>query len=119
VNAVDLFDDELVLSLFSRFPLVLVYLAAIVAAIVTWRRHPRASALALCGALILLFAGGLEFFWEFLLFDVIEIDEMIDFIDVMMLWVTPLVQAFGMALLVAAIFVGRRTPQSRNFGDDD
>jgi hypothetical protein len=118
VNAVDLFDDELLLSLLAKLPLVLVYLAAILGAIVTWRRHPGASALALGGAVILLFVSGLDFIWDFLVFDVFAFGERIDFIDLVLLWVTPLVQAFGTALLVAAIFIGRRTPRAGRFDDD-
>jgi hypothetical protein len=118
VNAIDLFDDELFFSLFARFPLVLVYFAAILAAIVGWRRHSRASAFAISGAVILLFAESFEFFWELLLLDFVEVDEMIDVIDIAVVWGRPLVQAFGMALLVAAIFVGRRAPATGRLDDE-
>ena len=114
MNAIDLFDDEFTLSLLAQAPLVLVYLAAILGAVLTWRRNPRASALAMAGAVILLIISGFGFFWEFLLLDLFDVNEMLDFIDLAMIWGTPLVQAFGTALLVAAIFVGRRAPR-----DDD
>ena len=111
-------DDEVLLIVIAALPLLLVYLGAILGAILTWRRHPLASALALSGAVVLIVTFGLEYLWEFLLLDLFQLDAALDFLDFAVIWGAPLLRAFGTALLVGAIFVGRRAGTARQLGDD-
>src|SRR5262245_21374874 len=114
MNAAGTFEYELLAALFEQFPLTLVYVGAIVVAVIRWRRHPRASAFALAGAIILLMAAVFELYIAFV--TLVDDDALI--LEFALMWARPLVLAFGTALLVTAIFIGRNMPVPPGFGDD-
>lgn len=102
-------ETDLLLETVIAIPVLGALAAAVVLAIVRWRRHPRASALALAGAVILLVGFSVVSFFE-LLFIVeleMELDGLTALIDLLIIWVWPFAQAVGLALLVGAIFIDR------------
>ena len=104
--------------LFSS-PFLLVMLAGAVVAAVRWKRHPRASMLTLAGVLVyLLGMSGQMLALPLFLNFMIEQQWVADITNTYRAaaFLLCLVQALGLALLLAAVFAGRRAdPPLHNF----
>lgn len=94
-------------------PVILVYLAGLVMAIIFFTKYPTSSLLILCGSVVLLFTTIGQVFIQFYLFRA-RVDsgwsaagyaQMLSIVSL----VANVLRALGLALWLAAVFVGRKS----------
>ncbi|MFO0968187.1 MAG: hypothetical protein U0793_21740 [Gemmataceae bacterium] len=105
------FFGQFVGQMVSQAPQILVYLGALICAIVLWGRSPAPAALTLIGAIVLLIAAILHPFLNSLFFQrVLEGDwphERYGSVNAILAIVFSALRAIAFAMVVIAVFIGR------------
>jgi hypothetical protein len=114
-------EGDLVTAIFRQMPLLLVYFAGLIFAMVFWRRQPLACALVLTGSGLLLLAQIVNIGWECIFIPELAAQNAIpDWMDDLVIYGLPYLGAIGTALLISAAFVGRRERLAfRRMPEDD
>ncbi len=114
-------DSDLVSGITHQMPLILVSVAGMIFAMILWRRQPLACGLVLTGSALLLLVQLIHISWECIFIPELEAQGAIPSgIDELILYGLPYLAALGIALILAAAFVGRREGRRlRDMLDDD
>ena len=103
-------------QLLTMSPILLVYLAGIVLALVNWQHHPSPARFVLFASLLLLVVSvGQAFVFQYLVFERVERGWTVAQSGVALAamgTITSLLHAGGLCLLLAAAFVGRRSAKA-------
>jgi hypothetical protein len=109
---------QLALSVLRQTPFLVACLAILLVAVIRWRRHPRVSALAAAGSLILLLAALIALFWDMFYTRNPRIAGTLHAAESLVAWSVPLLQAGGVMLLLWALFSDRETRTAEPDDDD-
>ncbi|MGA2181705.1 MAG: hypothetical protein ABSH47_01625 [Bryobacteraceae bacterium] len=107
------FMTETLQQLLTQSPILLVYLAGVVLALVNWQRYPSPARFTFVASVVLLVVSVAQsFVFHYLLFERVERGWTTAKVGVLLAGlglITSLLHAAGLGLLLAGIFAGRKT----------
>lgn len=115
------FDSDFLHATIRHLPIFLACALGLVLAAICWRRHSLSAGLTFAGSALFAIGLGSYLYWEFACIPELEARNAVpEGLDALILYGTPYLQAIGLALLLAAVFAGRRDARpERQFLDDE